>query len=178
MRDANTAMRNGSRSDISAVREKAVRLHREACGAFHYFMSELAHISRLPSEVHSTDPGAVPHSFYSFQGVRFPDVLTPRAICNHHSLIIHINRVLGQLRNLGGQSLAVGVTSALALESSASAVEICKCLPMLERMPVTMLGVFSLAYPIFYIECALEACPREYSSWIIDRKRRWEMENE
>ncbi|KIV77016.1 hypothetical protein PV11_08856 [Exophiala sideris] len=176
VRDASTAMRTGG--DISTVREKAVSLHREACHAFHYFMSELAQISRLPSEVPSGDPGAVPNSIYSFRGVRFPDVLTPRAICNHHSLIIHINRVLGQLQSQDGRALAAGVTSALEVESAASAVEICKCLPMLERMPVTMLGVFSLAYPIFYIDCALEACPADYLDWIMDRKRRWVTENE
>ncbi|KAI1623181.1 hypothetical protein EDD37DRAFT_651361 [Exophiala viscosa] len=176
VRDAKTVMENGG--DVSTVRDKAVRLHREACDAFHYFMSELAHISRLPSEVPSGDGGAVLHSVYSFRGVRFPDVLTPRAMCNHHSFIIHINRVLGQLQNHEGRSLAAGVTSALQVESAASAVEICKCLPMLERMPVTMLGVFSLAYPIFYIDCALEACPTEYKSWVMDRKRKWVMENE
>jgi hypothetical protein len=152
------------------MKHRSVQLHDEAWKAFDYFMSNLALISKTPTEVPYTTSG-VPHSTYSFQGVRFADVLTPRAMCSHHSLIITVNRILLKIQKHGSSHPAP--TDALEAESRASAVEICKCLPALERMPVTMLGIFSLAYPAFFTERALEACPEEYREWIEVKRRRW-----
>lgn len=163
--DARLALLRGL--PVQSIKQQALDLKAQAQKTFQYFNKILTQVSRAPAEVSNPD-GAFPSSIYSFQGVHGADVLTPRDFCSHHSLIITINHVLLELGGCNSE-----IKANLNEESRVSAVEICKSLPAVEKMPVTILGIFSLSYPSFFVERALSACPEEYKMWIERKRRRW-----
>ena len=169
-------VRHAPRNEVDAdeMTARAAKLHEEACAAFQYFMEELEKVSKLPHEIASASRSEEPTpAVYDFQDVWFPDVLTPRTIGLHHSFLVIINNLRRELRGKPSTPEEVKADADTRAESRASAVEICKCLPTIEKMPVTLLGIFSLAYPVFFIERVLEACPEEYRAWAEQKRKRW-----
>lgn len=152
-------------SSPDAIARRALELRDQAWKSFRYFERMLWKESASPIEVVAEGP--MPHIAYSFKGVSWAEVLTPRAFCFHHSFIIIVNRVLLRTGRSGFDP------EFLKQESQASALEITKCLHWVEHMPITMLGIFSMAYPPFFIEQAIFACAPEHKEWLQRKLHHW-----
>ena len=152
--------------DTTDIVSRAIALRDEAKRSYQSWWDNLELESTAPKEVSCL--GSTPEIIYSFKDVTFAEVLTPREVSYHHSLIIMINNILLRCGH---------VEDSLEQESRASALEICKCIPALESMPVTMLGIFAMAYLPFFIERAYSACPPEYKTWLESKRLAWSSGN-
>ncbi|KAI9733717.1 MAG: hypothetical protein M1818_007131 [Claussenomyces sp. TS43310] len=159
----------------SGVVRRALDLRLRTQKSFDYFMRILKLTSKVPKEVcdYEIGPGQPPLPTYSFHEVDFAAVLTPRAISSHYSLTIICNEIILRLGSGCEDTLDIPATRVLEQESQTSAVEICKCIPWLEHMPVSMMGIFTLAWLPFFIDQALRACPEEYRIWLASKKKEW-----
>lgn len=174
VRDAQDAM--AATSDVrSGVARRALALRDRAWKSFNYFMLILQRASSAPKEVPPESLGIAGCPcpvIYSFHEVSFAEVLSPRAISNHHSLIIVCNKVLLQMASRSDldPTLSIPEPDVLLEESHTSAIEIYKCIPWLAQMPISIMGTFTFAWLPFFIDRALTACPDEYKDWLL-RKR-------
>lgn len=164
LHEANVLTRVSSPDPAAILRlcERVSKLKVKAIEAFELFWQTLKETSNLPVEV-SNQTGTVPQNFYCFEGVILGETLVPRDICHHYCLKINLNRILIQ----HDPSLSPEQRSLLRQEDHSSSIEICKCIPTLEQMPVSLIGIFALSYKPFFLKAALLGCHDvEYIHWL------------
>ena len=145
--------------------DRTLKLREEALALFERFSHVLQVLSVTPIEHRPTVED--PAGRYDFQCSFLEGFVFPGTICSHYSLLILLNEALS---GLGGPCS----DGELKMEMRHAAIEIAKCVASLEDTPITILGIFTLAYLPFYLESALRAPNQPYlGKWLRAKSAEW-----